>query len=296
MKIRNPREQNSSQWQAWPNRGQLETKQALGWSGFTLIELLVVIAIIAILAAMLLPALAKAKQKAQGIQCVSNLKQLSLAWLMYTGDANGVIPWNGDEAAQPQQANLASGSDPYLPQWCPGVENSGGTEPSDPTWIQAGCIYPFIKTVAIYRCPADNSVWPKGSLGKPRLRSMSMKSCVHPYNVWNTDGKVRIFKKDADMATMGAANLWMFIDENPYSINDGYFACDPEDNVWYDYPATYHNGAGGMAFCDGHAQIKKWHDASVLTMTTENPSSMSPNPSNCPDLPWLQSVSTQIVQ
>jgi prepilin-type N-terminal cleavage/methylation domain-containing protein/prepilin-type processing-associated H-X9-DG protein len=279
----------------------LETKQASGRCGFTLIELLVVIAIIAILAAMLLPALAKAKQKAQGIRCVSNLKQLSLAWLMYSGDANGSLAPNGDEAKQPPLASLLTGADPngYLPQWCPGVENAGTLEPNEPTdpiFIQAGCIYPYIKALGVYRCPADQSAYPSGSLGKPRLRSMSMNAWLHPLDVWNSDSKCRVFKKDSDLGGIGAANVWTFIDENPYSINDGYFACDPEVNTWYDYPATYHNGAGGMAFCDGHAQIKKWQDASVLTMKTENPTALAPNPTTCPDLPWLQSVSTQIIQ
>ena len=194
MKIRNSREQNS-----WPRPArqsgadQVGPQRAAGLPGFTLIELLVVIAIIAILAAMLLPALAKAKQKAQGIQCVSNLKQLSLAWLMYVGDANGILPWNGDEASQPPSPTAAPIAANYLPQWCPGVQNSA--QASDPTWVQAGCIYPYIKTVAVYRCPADNSVWPRGALGKPRTRSMSMNAWLHPYDVWNSDGKCRIFKK-----------------------------------------------------------------------------------------------------
>ena len=293
MKIRNSREQNS-----WPRPArqsgadQVGPQRAAGLPGFTLIEVLVVIAIIAILAAMLLPALAKAKQKAQGIQCVSNLKQLSLAWLMYVGDANGILPWNGDEASQPPSPTAAPIAANYLPQWCPGVQNSA--QASDPTWVQAGCIYPYIKTVAVYRCPADNSVWPRGALGKPRTRSMSMNAWLHPYDVWNSDGKCRIFKKDSDLATIGAVNIWTFIDENPYSINDGYFACDPLDNVWYDYPATYHNNAGGISFCDGHAQIKKWRDASVINQRTENPSSLTPSPVNCPDLPWLQAASTQV--
>ena len=81
----------------------------------------------------------------------------------------------------------------------------------------------------------------------------------------------------------------MFIDENPNSINDGWFACDPNNlNLWYDIPATYHNGAGGLSFADGHAEIKKWRDANILKATSVN----RPKDPNSSDLPWLQERST----
>ena len=89
---------------------------------------------------------------------------------------------------------------------------------------------------------------------------------------------------------------WVFLDENPYSINDGYFAEDPVYTTWVDYPASYHAGAGGLAFCDGHAQIRRWKDNSVLTLKVENPPALAPNPTGCTDLSWLQALSTQIIQ
>ena len=275
----------------------------LGKAGFTLIELLVVIAIIAILAAMLLPALSKAKQKAQGIQCISNLKQLGIGWIMYAQDNNGRLARNGDEGSQP--TSVTDTTSQYASQWCPGRMDTGApiaTQPVDPAWIQLGSIYPLVKQVGVYRCPADISTAVVNGLKQPRTRSMSMNAWLGPYNIWNGSANGRIFYKDGDLGIMGAVNVWLFMDENPYSVNDGYMAEYPPPGPstaanlnWVDYPATYHNGAGGIAFCDGHAQIKKWTDAAVLTMKIPSPNtpSLPPSPTGCPDLPWLQNLTTR---
>jgi prepilin-type N-terminal cleavage/methylation domain-containing protein/prepilin-type processing-associated H-X9-DG protein len=277
----------------------MNLKNATGSTGFTLIELLVVIAIIAILAAMLLPALAKAKQKAQGISCISNLRQLSLAWIMYSQDNNGVLANNGDEATQPMNNTSTT-----YPQWCPGRMDVS-IQAVDPAWIKLGVIYPYVKQTGVYHCPADIKLWP-GAFGQPALpntRSMSMNGWLSPIFVnpatpqmWdNTTPQGRLFFKESDLGVMGAVNVWLFIDENPISINDGYFAQHPPPGPtipanlnWVDYPATYHNGAGGMAFCDGHAQIKKWTDPWVLH--PPNPIANHAATSGNPDLPWLQNL------
>jgi len=244
-------------------------------TAFTLIELLVVIAIIAILAAMLLPALAKAKQKAQGIQCVNNMKQLMLGWLMYASDNQNALPVNGDEGYQP--GTVAATSDP---QWCPGRMDSGAPtgEPTNTAWIMAGQIYPVLKNVGVYRCPADTSTYlngtayPVGVRGDARIRSMSMNAWLNPgdNDVGMDAADYIIYKKDSDTVRPGSANLWVFIDENPYSINDAFFLEEtsgttgpPTASAWTDIPATYHNGAGGISFADGHAQIRKWTDPNV---------------------------------
>ena len=262
-----------------------------------------VIAIIAILAALLLPGLAKAKQQAQGVQCISNLKQLTLGWIMYAGDNRGFLAQNGDEGNQP--GTLASQLDP---QWCPGRMDPGAPvgEPTNTTWIKAGQIYPFVGSPGPYRCPADHSTYkpgvvsPTGGQGNDRVRSMSMNSWIAP--ILNPQGGTdvgmpvniyRMYRKDGDMAVPGSANLWLLMDENPYSINDGFLweqpvgnANPPTATTWVDYPATYHNRACGISFGDGHAQIRKWTDPVLFNIKTDQPGSLAATRPYT-DLDWL---------
>jgi len=238
--------------------------------GFTLIELLVVIAIIAILAAMLLPALTKAKLRAQAVQCMNNGRQLSLAWRLYSDDYQGGLVASHTDA---------SGFYNRRPNWMTG-DLSGGTTLSSwdiqqdvvksPLWTYCG------KNPALFRCPADPSTVLWGGKVYPRVRSISM-SQVFDWGQWLSLGNVpspywRTYAKISDIVR--PVNTFVFIDENPTFLNDGALAteCDglpgsgvPGTPQIIDIPASYHNHAGGLSFADGHAEIHKWKGNIILT-------------------------------
>jgi prepilin-type N-terminal cleavage/methylation domain-containing protein/prepilin-type processing-associated H-X9-DG protein len=269
--------------------------------GFTLIELLVVIAIIAILAALLLPTLAKSKQKAQGVQCLSNLHQLTVGWLTYNGDNKGRVMPNCGENNQPTSPTdprvLPGGS---LIQWCPGRQDEvAGLGDEGLEWIEAGLMYPYVKSTAIYKCPADHSVYPFNGEGVPRVRSMSMNAWIGPISPLTTTENLRVYLKDTDLTMPGPANTWLLIDENPYSINDGWMVEDPLSSRWIDCPASYHNGASGLSFTDGHVQSKLWHDPAILTpadvMNWSDLGSVAPVQNPPVDLRWLVDRATALL-
>ncbi len=271
-------ETNSSRWQ--PKNP---------CDGFTLIELLVVIAIIAILASLLLPALAKAKQKAQAIQCLNELKQLTLGWVMFSGDNNGMLTPNAELGEQPTSA-----SDPnILPggkwvQWCPG--NVSVYSQYQTNYIQLGLIYPFVNTLDVYKCPADRSTIKFGPIAFPRPRSFSMNCWLNPSkdatSIFGGTQPPLIFKKDSDLTAPGPSKTFVFIDENEKSLDDGYFAGSPGlPNHWINVSATRHGNRGGLSYADGHSEIKKWSDATVLN--PPKPDSFPSDPGS-QDNAWLE--------
>jgi prepilin-type N-terminal cleavage/methylation domain-containing protein/prepilin-type processing-associated H-X9-DG protein len=232
-------------------------------SGFTLIELLVVIAIIAILAGLMLPALAKAKTKAQGVMCMGNTKQIMIAWQMYNHDFADriVMSFHGGQAQ-----GGAAASDPANAPWVVGwldwttsADNTNIQFLTEPKYSKLG-VY-LGKSKNVFKCPADHyaSVAQRARGWSERVRSISGNIGVGDGNAesgpW--DAIYRHIKKTTDFIYPSATETWVYLDEHPDSINDaGFF--NPYSTSWVDQPATYHNGAAGFAFADGHSEIHKW--------------------------------------
>ena len=245
----------------FPPRRSVRTRRA-----FTLVELLVVIAIIGILCALLLPALAASRNSARATFCSNNLRQLSIATVLYADDANDRFPYNVGAKqihAWTAQSNFWNWTTPIM-SW----END--TDNTNRVLLTTGGIGPYTSRSAdIYRCPSDQVVSPlQAALGwQRRVRSISMNAMIGDAGDFSRDGSnvnnpsyVQFFKT---VQVPRPAGIFVFIEEHPDSINDGYFLNQIYSQRWNDLPASYHSGGANLTFADGHLEIHKWLEPST---------------------------------
>ena len=276
--------------------------------GFTLIELLVVIAIIAILAALLLPALAAAKQRAQAIDCMNNTKQLTLAWTIYATDNYGTLVPNVDGVGSPNFA----GESANAPCWVAGVLSLAfSLDNTNIAMLIDHVSYPYgaylgsymSKNFAAFKCPSDTSKCNIYGHVYPRVRTYSMNNFLGSPARSTTDGSADPFKNPQGdspyppfqqiTSIRSPSRTFVILDERQDSINDGVFSTDETPNTLHlrDIPASYHGGRGSFSFADGHSEIHKWHDGWLTLPPQSTPTHdhwFSAGDPEIADLLWIQ--------
>lgn len=272
------------------------TRSFASQRGFTLVELLVTITVIALLAGLLLTTLSRAKAKGQGIACLNNVRQVGVAWQMYPDDNAGKLvlnaAFNGAE-----RTRLDSGG--WIRGWLDfeggNPDNTNGMKLVGTVDGQTALLGKYLTTPAVYKCPADRSAVTTGGGIYARVRSLAMSQALGfgSTGTWLPPSTYRIYQTESDLIHPAPSNLLVLLDEHPNSINDGGWAFqmyDPDQRAranLIDLPASYHNGAGALAFADGHAELHRWLDARTRPPIRYRSEITHVATPNNPDTDWL---------
>lgn len=262
-------------------------------AAFTLIELLVVLAVVAVLVSMLLPAVARAKTTAQGAQCTGNARQLTFGWLMYADDHDGRLAPNHSG----RSAGWVSGTLDFDNR---NSDNTNAVLLTDPRYARLG---PYALAASLFKCPSDRSQLSTKDGRHDRVRSMAMNLAVggEPEDeAWRSyNSSWRTYQTIAQLNHPGPANLWVFLDEHPDSLDDGQFTVDLQSRgssaYFYSWPANFHGNGANLSLADGHVERRRWVDERTrhenkycgCLASYAHSRFFTVSPGN-PDLAWLQ--------
>lgn len=249
---------------------------ALPSRAFTLIELLVVIAIIAILAGLLLPALSQAKSRAQAVACMSNIRQLSTAWFLYGDENDDLLVNNHGKPETIAKRNT----------WANNVQDwTASDDNTNPSYLTDALLGAYAgRSAGVFKCPSDKA---NGAAG-PRLRSVAMNAMVGDPGILTNQFNPDYLQFFTFASIPNPANTYVFLDEHPDTINDGFFVNRLDDYQWGNLPGSFHNGGLNLSFADGHTETHRWVVSDTVKPAVPGGAGGTFAPSAPTDFQWLK--------